>query len=218
MKTCRQSNTYKKNLLTSVKYTYYSYDNDDQRATPNGTASEKYTYKNGRLASLKVYDTDRSLTHTETYTYKNGRLVTKNEKPNGSKDVIKTTYMYKSGRLSREYTVYPDWYSSNSNDIRYYYDKKGRIAKTVTTKVYYDKTVTSTTTSVYSKYDKYNHAGKIVSTYKSVQKGSKPKSTVKETYTYKYKYNKNGAMTQEIEYLDGKPQFKNIYSGFVKVK
>ena len=143
------------------------------------------------------------------------------------KEVDTYKYTYKKNRITKE--VYK---SSSGSSYTYYYDSKGRNTKTVSV----NSNGTKYTTTY--KYNKKGYATErkedgeaytIISKYKYDKKGyekecvetrtdKSTKEVTTTTYTYKRKFDKNKNVTEVVNYRNGEPYSKTVYSGFIKIK
>ena len=219
------------------KYKYkYSYNSNGSTTTSyeNGKKTGKtvYTYnKNKKTTSTaKEYDAKDKLVSTTKYTYDSKGNCTKREttyKQKGrKKDVSTTKYTYKGKVIVKsvyktsdgskwvdEYSskgiIKKSTYTNSNSDYKniYYYNSKGYATKSEAHDSYSDTVTTYTN-------DKKGNTTKAVEVM--TIKDSQEKITT--TYTYEYKYDKNGNMLQRLNYSNGEPTSKSVYSGYKKFK
>ena len=212
----------------------YSYKKDGGMTVTyyyNGKKSGKYVYKvdkKGRTDKTQEYNAKNKLISTTKYTYDKYSNCTKRTttyKEKGRKKEVETTkYTYKKKKIVKSVTK-SAWGGKSVTE----YNNKGIIKKstftdgsyksvdTYNSKGYNTKSVSEDsyyhTLTTYS-YDKKGNTKERVET--RTDKVTNEKTV--NTYTYSRKYDKNKNLTEWVEYCNGEPNNKSVYSGYKKFK
>ncbi len=220
----------------SAKSTHYlptktiGYSKNDQgKMVISSVYTCSYTKKGIMKKSVyKYYDSNGDLQSQSTTknTIKKNRIVSSinTYKSSGGSQSSKTIYKYKKGKNTK--SIFYRYDNTKKKYVKSGYAVYKYTSKKATSKYYYDGKLSQKIIDTLNKKGlatkslSYGDDGKLryTYTYKYNKKGYCTKSVTKGadgfkgSTTYKYKYDKHGAAKEEKMFIDGKLQYKYVYT------